>query len=191
LTDVEAFDTNGNPLSVDGQAEFEVPVNPDMTAVQLRLPIELPKREVKKLSRLEGTLKALLPGPIETFRFNDLLATDVEQRSAGVTVLFEQARMAGPVCKVFIRLRFDQAKDALESHRGWIFENEAFLVKKVNSKQTKHDGLEVISRSKNEIGIAYIFNLDEPPNDYAFVYRTPSAITPTSFKYKLDDIRLP
>ena len=71
---------------------------------------------------------AMIPGRIETFRFTKLAgAKDVQQRIAGVTVTLEEVRKNNEAWEVRMLVRFDDAGDALASHRTWIFSNEAYL----------------------------------------------------------------
>ena len=60
-----------------------------------------------------------------------------------------------------------------------------------SSLQATHDGFESTRRTEDEIGIAYLFDLDEAPTDYTFVYKTPVAILSTRFQYEFRDIELP
>jgi len=139
--------------------------------VKLELPLQLPSRDVRKIASLKGRLLATVPGRIETFRFNKLAdAKNVAQRIAGVTVTLEQVhkaatggRAAGPhltlpkerepTGKVRMKLRFDDAGDALASHRQWVFGNEARL-EGPDGKPIAYESFETTSQDKNELGIA-------------------------------------
>ena len=46
-------------------------------------------------------------------------------------------------------------------------------------------------QSENELGIAYLFGLDDPLTDYTFVYRTTGLIMSTEFDFEISDIELP
>ena len=100
----------------------------------------------------------MVPGKIETFRFSDLLAAkNVEKRIAGVTVTLEQVRKNNDLWEVRIRVRFDDAGNSLESYRGWILQNDAYL-EDPDGKTVPYDNQESRDRDKNEIGLAYLFN---------------------------------
>jgi hypothetical protein len=191
MADLKAVDENGNPLAVDdAQAELEVPAGKE-TAVELTLPLKLPPREVKQIASLKGKLLAMLPGKIETFSFENLTtAKNVEKRVAGVTVTLEQVRQNGSIWEVRLRVRFDEAGQALESHRGWILNNEAYL-EGPDGKPIPYDNLELTGQGENEIGLAYGFVLDGPPQKHKFVYKTPGVIVVTGFDYEIQDLKLP
>ena len=129
LRDLQATDDNGKSLPVENEeAELEVPASGRNIAVELLLPWKLPPRNVREIARLKGTLLAMIPGRIETFSFENLLvAKHVEKRIAGVTVTLDRVEKNGDLWQVSMRVRFDQPGDALESHRAWILENEAYL----------------------------------------------------------------
>ncbi|MBN1591558.1 MAG: hypothetical protein JW888_18735, partial [Pirellulales bacterium] len=174
-----------------GPAELEVPVGPKATAVRLTIPLALPPRDVEKVARLTGTLDALVPGQVETFRFDRLTeAKNVKQRIASATVTLQRVRKNDKIWEVEIRVRFDEAGDALASHRGWIFANEAYL-EDADGQRIANDGFETKSQSENEITLAYFFYLTNPPDKHTFVYKTPARIFTGQFKYELEDLELP
>ena len=147
--------------------------------------------EVKEIARFKGSLQAMVPGKIETFRFADLLtAKNVEKRIAGVTVTLEQVRKNNDLWEVRMRARFDDAGKSLESHRGWILQNEAYL-EGPDKKPIPFGSQETTQQSHNEIGLAYVFSLKQPPRNLTFVYKTPGVIVTTAFPYEIKDIKLP
>lgn len=194
LSEISAVDEQGNSLAIDGRdADLEVPIEPDAMAKELRLPLALPSRSVREIARLDGSFMALVPGKIETFRFQDLTPAkdkEVEQRQAGVTVMLEQVRQNNKSWEVRIRVRFDQASGALQSHRNWIFDNEAYL-EGPDGKRVDYGTFETTRQTKEEVGLAYVFRLDRPMSEYAFVYKTAGVILSTPFKYQLRSIKLP
>ncbi len=192
MADVSATDEQGNALATQSRdANLEVPVEADAMAKELRLPLALPPRTVREIARLDGTFTALVPGKVETFRFNNLLqAKDAEQRRAGVTVTLEQTRQNNKSWEVRIRVRFDQAGGALQSHRNWIFDNEAYL-EGPDGKRLDYGTFETTRQTKNEVGLAYVFRPQRPMSDYTFVYKTAGVILSTPFTYQLRHIELP
>jgi hypothetical protein len=192
LTDVQAIDDRSGRLKVESEeAEIEVPVEGLKSAVELTLPFALPPREAKAIARVKGKITASIPGRIEEFRFDDLLkAKNVEKHLAGVTVTLEQVRRNNDAWEVFVRARFDEPGDALASHRGWIFRNEAYL-QGADGKPIAYDTMETTLQTKNEVGVSYIFVLDKPPANMKFVYKTPGAIIGAGVEYELRDLKLP
>jgi hypothetical protein len=202
MADVRAVDERDNPLPVaDSQVQQEVPVGSETISINLDLPLRLPPREVQQIANLKGRLLATIPGKIETFRFAQLVgAKNLQQRIAGVTVTLEQVqhnhkaatggRAADTTWEVRMRVRFDDAGDALASHRTWIFNNEARL-ESADGKSIAYDGFETTLQSKNEVGVAYLFPVDRPISQLSFIYKTPGTIITSGLEYELRDIRLP
>ena len=192
MADVVAIDERGQPLPVaDGQAQLEIPISGDAPAVKYDLPLRLPSRDVRRIASLKGKLLAMIPGKIETFRFDKLTgAKNVERRIAGVTVTLEQVRKNNEAWEVRMHVRFDDAGDALASYRTWIFNNEAYL-EGPDHKPIAYDTYETTDQGKNEVGIAYLFTADPPLDKLTFVYKTPGTIVTRGFDYEVKNIELP
>lgn len=192
LSSVRAVDENGKPIeAADAKAGIEATAGEDKVAVELALPLVLPPRATKEIAQLKATLSAVLPGKIESFTFDDLTkAKNVEKRVAGTTVTLEEVRKNGDIYQVRIRVRFDEAGEALQSHRGWIFKNPAYLEDE-QGKPIPYDIYETTRQTKNELGIAYCFALDAPPEKMKFVYKTPTLILPVDIEYTLKGVKLP
>ena len=192
MADVVALDERGRPLAVaDREAQLDIPTSGEAVAVKLDLPLRLPSRDVRRIASLKGKLYAMIPGKTETFRFEKLRgAKNVERRIAGVTVTLEEVRKNNEAWEVRMRARFDDAGDALASHRTWIFNNEAFL-EGPDGKPIAYDTYETIQQDKNEVGLAYLFTADPPLDKLTFVYKTPGSIVNRGFDYELKDIELP
>jgi hypothetical protein len=192
MADVHAVDDRGESLSVANRdAQLDVSVQGCVPAVVLDLPFRLPPRDARKIARLHGDMTAVIAGKIETFRFSKpAQAKNVEQRMASAVVLLEQARKNLSGWEVRIRVRFDEAGDALASHRTWIFNNEAFL-ETADGKKIAPASYETTLQKKNEVGVAFSFPGNDPIDDKTFVYKTPGAILTKTLKYELRDIPLP
>lgn len=192
LADLRAVDENGDPLAIASPAAtLNVPLEAESYTTQLRIPLELPSRDVKRIAQLQGKLGTLVQGKTLTFRFDKLAkARNVEQRSAGVTVVLEKVRKNHDVWEVRIRVRFDKANDALASHRNWIFDNRAYL-DVPGQDPIPFDFYEPTFQGENEVGVAYLFGLDELPPAGVFVYETPGTILKSELEFQLSDVPLP
>ena len=164
MADVKAVDEKGNSLPVaDDDAQLDVPTSGEAAAVKLDLPLRLPSRDVRRIASLKGKLQAMIPGKTETFRFDKLAkAKNVEKRIAGVTVTLEEVRK----------------------------NNEAYL-EGPDGKPIANDTFETTEQEKNEVGIAYLFNTDQPLDKLTFVYKTAGAIVNSGFDYEPKDTELP
>lgn len=192
LDQLIALDEDGTAVEIDGrQGAPESAVQSRVSAVELNLPLKLPARGVQRIAELRGTLFALVPGRVAAYEFDRLPeAKNVEQRKAGVTVVVEQLRKNGPIFEVAMLVRFDDAANALESHRGWIYANPALMLDP-EGNEIPNVGFETYRQTPNEIGLRYKFDLPEVSDDHRFVYRTPAALVKIPVAYVIKDIGLP
>ncbi len=196
LASLEAIDDQGNEIEPAGREGALETATQKSTAVEMELPLIAPPRTAKSIASLKGSLTALVPGKIETFEFDDLAAATnpeakpIEKKHAAATVTLDGVRKNNDVWEVRLRIRFDAAANALESHRTWIFDNEAYLVG-ADQKRIEHGGYETTLHNENEVGVAYLF--DSPANleGYTFVYKTPSSLQVIPVEYELKDLPLP
>ena len=192
LSDLKATDENGDEIAIDSPEGMRgAQGRRDVSSIEMDLPLQLPSRDVKKLASLKGKITALLPGRIETFEFDNLPDADEEERQkAGVTVILEELRKNQELFEVRVRVQFDKAANALESYRNWINNNEAFMLD-ARGEVVDNVGYQTTRQDVNEIGLAYLFVLEDKPESYKFVYRTPALIVRMPIEYELKDIDLP
>ncbi len=192
LDEVRATSDTGDSIGVDSRtSRLEIPVEAGIAAAELQVPLALPDRNVRKIVSLKGTLIALLPGRVETFEFDDLEnAKSVEKPKAGVTVILDQVRKNADLFEARVRVRFDKADDALESHRGWIYDNEAYLLD-AQGKQIDNAGLQAYRQDADEVGVAFLFDHEGGLEGCKLVYKTPVLIVKMPIEYELKDIELP
>jgi hypothetical protein len=191
MTDIKALDDQGNPIELeDTEGVLEPQILPGDLTTELLVPLKLPSRDVKQIASLKGKLTAMVPGRVETFRFNDLAAKGVEQRRAGVAVILDQVRRNNEIWELRVLVRFDKAAGALESHRGWVFNNEAYLETK-DGQRINYDGFETTRQTEQDVGMAYYFDLEKGPQGLTFVYKTPSIVTQLPIEYEIKNLDLP
>lgn len=192
LDQLEAVDENDRSLDAQrGPGRLEIPVQGDVPAAEIQIPFGLPDRGSRNIARLEGRLDALVPGRTHEFVFEQLeTAKSVEQRMAGVTVTLEQVRKNGELYEVRVGARFDQADRALESHRNWVYNNEAYLVD-AEGQRVEHAGMQATLQREDEVGVSYLFDHEAGLQGCRFVYKTPVLIVAMPVKYELKDIPLP
>ncbi len=192
LDQLVALSDKGEPLVIDGtEGAIEIAGEGTNAVAEFDINLQLPPRDVKQIASLQGKMTAIIPGKVETFEFTDISKTkNVVQRRAGVAVVLEEVRKNDEVYDVRMRVEFDKAANALESHRPWVFDNEAILLNAAGEEMS-YDGLEETRRESNVAGIAYKFVLEEEPVGYKFIYKTPAAIMKVPVEYELKAIDLP
>jgi hypothetical protein len=167
----------------------EVPTGTQAT--ELILSFDAPPRDVGEIGSLRGRLRALVPGRQAKFRFDDLSrAAGKSQRIGGVEVRVDAVRRNNAIWEVHMRLRLDEDNHALESHRGWAYQNLSYLVDQ-NGESIDNAGLETTLQRPNEVGVAYFFDLPDGVDGLTWVYETPAAIVELPVDYEIKDILLP
>lgn len=194
LAEVSAVDEEGNAIEVDGsEGNPEVSVEGSNAAVEMEYLLKLPPRSVSQVKSLKGKLTAVVLGRIEAFEFDNLDKTKAaEQQRGGVTVTVDSCRKNDEIYDVQMRVRFDKAANALESHRGWIYNNECYLAS-ADGTRIENAGLEATLVDTNEVGLSYKFDLGDAKSaaGLKFVYKTPAAILKIPVEFELPEFDLP
>ena len=103
--DIEITTDNGETLDVTSNGTIQLPIQPGVATVDVRLPLSLPSRDASTLASVKGNFTALVPGGEVEFEFDDLTAKNVKQQKGGITVVLEQVRQNGGVQQIFVLLR--------------------------------------------------------------------------------------
>ena len=195
LNDLSATDDAGKAVPIDTtDGDLEVPVETTNAAVELEIPLVAPDRSVKQIGSVKGKLTAVCLGKVESFEFPDVAKQkSAELERGGATVIVDSFRKNNDIYEVNMRVRFAKASNALESHRGWVLNNECFLL---DPKKNRIDvvGDEATLLDDNEVGLSYKFDLGDEkatPAGHTFVYRTAAAIIQVPVEFELKGIDLP
>lgn len=192
LADLKAVDENGVEVQTVGEGEQQYGIETTNSGLEIDLHLALPDRSVKKLAAVTGKFTALVPGRVEKFEFTGLdKAKNVMLQRGTCVVTFEHLRKNDEVHEIRVRLKFDEAANALESHRAWVLNNAAYVVDGKGNK-LESGGLSPSNIAPNEVALSYIFDLSEV--DIAksrFVYETPAALFKVPVEFELKDLELP
>ncbi len=189
---LKATDEDGQPIELtESVTMIPIDVHGSASAAQVSVPLKAPSRDLTKIARLRGTLRALVPGRIETFRFDDLdKARGTEMSKGDVTVFLDGVRPNNDLWDVRVRVEFKDAAGALESHRGWIYQNERYLLTGADER-VEELAMELTAQSASAIGFTYAFDLPGGPKGVSFVYKTPVMFVEMPIEFELKDIALP
>ncbi len=191
MADLKILDSSGGSVAADNpEAEKEAFPRLGSSAVEMDIALAMPAQPLKEIASLKGSFGVMMLGKVETFRFVNLLKGKQEKRIAAATVALDEVRKNGNTWEVFVRLRFDDANDALESHRNWVLQNEAYL-EDANGKPIQPDSMETTKRTKNEIGVGYVFAMPDLPKNLTFVYKTPGMVLAKDFPYEVRGVKMP
>jgi len=107
-----------------------------------------------------------------------------------VTVTVDRLRKNEEIWELHMRVHFDEPSRALESHRTWILDNEAYFLD-ADQQKIAHGGYEQTRQTENEVGITYLFDLEQGPDKLSFVYETPLSILPLPVDYEFRNLEIP
>lgn len=177
--------------SSNPEANPEIPVNTEGSAAQIDLQFARPPRSAEKIDKLTGEFIVAVPSEKHKYVFENFGNGKRQSEKFGeVTVTLESARRNGSVFEMRILAEFNAAQGALDSFRGWILSNRAYLL---DAKQNRLEnvGFNTYAVSGDSVGVAFLFQLNSDPNDYTLVYESPGMITRQNVKFELTDIDLP
>lgn len=192
MSTVRAELANGKTLlATNPQAAPEIPLDLGGCSTQIDLQVERPERSAVHISQLSGEFSIAIPSQRHQYVFPEFSSGARHAEKFGdVTVTLEGARRNGPAYEVRLYVDFGDSQGALDSFRGWIMSNEAYLLDATH-KRLDSVGSSTYAITPNAAGIAYLFEIEGNAQDYRLVYESPSAITMQTVQYHLRDIELP
>jgi hypothetical protein len=107
-----------------------------------------------------------------------------------MTVQIEAVRKNGPLHEVRVGVELQDADRSLESHRHWVYENQAYVQRKDGSR-ADHLGFEVYRQTESGVGIGYLFDLGDSAQESKLMYESPTAVVPSEVPFVIQDIPLP
>lgn len=173
------------------QAAPEIPLNTSGSSTQIDLQFERPPRSAGTLEKISGEFVVAIPGEKHKFVFEKFATGKRKSEKFGeVNVILENARRNGSVYELRILTEFARAEGALDSFRGWILSNRAYLL---DAKQNRLEnvGFQTYTISSEAVGVAFLFQINGDPNDYTLVYESPGMITRQSVPFEIQDVDLP
>lgn len=164
-----SFD-GGEPVKFPG-TEYEILIgqNDFRAFCDVPLSARLVPPEAKTLA-IRGTLSAVACGARKDFTFDaldqklDRAFTPASARTAALLVTFSRLRTektkTGTYLAATLRYRYEEAHEAMESHRTWIYENDAMLLGP-DGAEIVSERSELLRQTPNEIAAEIYF----PVND--------------------------
>ncbi|TWT87043.1 hypothetical protein [Neorhodopirellula pilleata] len=199
------LDTGTKLLPQASGESIDVATTTEIAQSQFYLPLQLPPRRLERdarggdakpdaseIVRLTGEISALLPGERRKFELRLDEVAPSKQYDA-MTVAIESIRQNEPLHEVRVGVELDNADRSLESHRQWIYENEAYL-EMPDGTRVDHLGYEVFRQTASGVGIGYLFDFggsDTPPPGTKLIYESPTSVIKNVVPFILNGIPLP
>ncbi len=149
-----------------------------------------PSRTARRIEEWKGTIEVAIPGrPVEV-EFNDLdTARDTKLLVGDLEITLERARKNRDIYEVLIgvSMREPPATDAMQ---GWSSLIDAHLVGPDGAK-TEHAGWATTRMTNNEIGLSFLFEVEDDLKGYRFVFQAPQSVAHQTLEYSLEQVPLP
>lgn len=141
---------------------------------------------------VRGKFQLLVAGREETFRFENLkVALQNKQliEKSGIKVQLEEVSYDEHLMLIKLGVQFSDAKQSLESHFGWIFQNQIEIR---DREGRSHSYLTIESGGAREQGLAlvYIFDRLDDLEGFELVYRSPGILIETEVPFEMKGIPL-
>ena len=130
MAKLQATSSDGQTLaSSNPESAPEVPLNNGGCSTQIDLQLQRPPRAATKLSKLSGEFVFAVPGDKHKYVFKKFGNGARQSEKFGeTTVTLEGARRNGKVFEMRVLVEIGNDQGALDSFRGWILSNEAYLL---------------------------------------------------------------
>lgn len=203
MDSIKGVDSQGEKLHVASSEKqtFNVPIGKQ--DVKLTIPLRPIRRTADSIQSLSGNFELSIPTGNERFEFGDLQnpksAKSIRKANTVLTLeSFEATSTAQRDKKTSektglysakISYAVSDSKDAFESHNGWMFRREVFIVDK-NKRNVYPKRSLTTSQQSNKIGFEFSFELPDGPQGCKFVYVAPTSIRNVPIQFDFRDIEL-
>ncbi|MBL8852997.1 MAG: hypothetical protein JNK57_03395 [Planctomycetaceae bacterium] len=141
---------------------------------------------------VRGKFNLLVAGREETFRFENLKSGLENKQTidkSGIKVQLEEVSYDEHLMLLKIGIQFSDAKQSLESHLGWIYQNQIEIR---DREGQSHAYLTIESGGRREQGLSlvYIFDRFDDLEGLQLIYRSPGILMESEVPFHLKDIPL-
>lgn len=171
--------------------------NPEFTPVDGTLATEVslqfvaPPRECNEIKEVTMEVIALLPGSLQTFRFEELSSKDeVKLKHGDLTIVLEPVRKSREFTEFQMSMLLNDPNGVFDSYRGWVLNKEAYVLDP-QGKRLENQGFHTRRLADNEVGISYLFEIPDDRTGYVFVYEIPGSVVKKTIPLQMKNIPLP
>jgi hypothetical protein len=171
------------------QAQYELPLGEGGKRVEIQLDYRAPAARIPAQVSLRGTAGMLTAAGSEEFTFDQLAEREgTARRRGGVTVRLERVKFeengkAAGRAQIGLIVSYDTGGPAFESHRTWIFHNEAYLETAKGKRVDREGNFGTRLQRDGGVAVEYEFaDLEQPAESYRFVYIAPTLLVNARLK---------
>jgi hypothetical protein len=191
LDRIHAVLSDGETLAAagGGGGVIDVATGPDIPSAVLQIPLQFSPLQATQIDALTGQLRSLLP--VDPQRFELALdATAAAETRGSITLRGEGVRKNEELHEVRLGIEVDVPSEAMESHRGFLLNNEVYAVT-ADGTRVEHLGYQLYRQAENGIGIAYLFDVGDSVAGCKLIYESPTRIVRDQVEFVIDNIPLP
>jgi hypothetical protein len=191
---VAAMGPHGSELKrFSPEARYELPLAGGGQPIGFDVDYKLPASVPLPYAGLRGAVAVQTAAGSEEFVFTRLReGSGVSRRRGGVTVTLRKVQSTPKqphrqAARLEVLVSYDTGGAAFESHRTWIFHNEAYLELSDGRRIEPDGGFRTSLQADGAAALEYTFGeLKGALDDYRFVYVAPTLIVnvPLSFEFK-------
>ena len=192
---VTAKDGKSLPSRSPG-AKYDLPLAEGRQPLRWTLDFVAPHTDILSQASLSGVVHIELAAGQERIRFRNLNAAGVARRRGGVTVTLQRAKSKPGETRdtiealLPVHVMYDTGGPAFESHRTWVFHNEAYL-EDSDGRRFNPAGYDTNLQRDGIVGVTYRYsNLPGRLTDYEFVYVAPTLIVDLPLEFSVTAIRV-
>lgn len=193
---VVTVDGKKAPVPEAGQALSPVD---NRSSLVFDVPLPAQDRDVKKLSRLEGKLTAVVPTEMLTFDFGplDKLAQGpvAAKTEKGVSCQIKKVALDNDVWRVQLEVEYPKSDVKFESFQSWVVNNELALVDKDGRRYPSTSYYQENAGTRTAL---LTYNFEDKgalkrgrATDYKLAYRTPGGIIEMPVPFSFQGVDLP
>lgn len=191
LDRIRAVLSDGETLAAagGGGGVIDVATGPDIASAVLQIPLQFSPLQATQIDALTGQLRSLLPVDPQRFEL-PLDATATAQSRGSITLRGEGVRKNEELHEVRLGIEVDVPSEAMESHRGFLLNNEVYAVT-ADGTRVEHLGYQLYRQAENGIGIAYLFDVGDSVAGCKLIYESPTRIVRDQVEFVIENIPLP
>lgn len=149
-----------------------------------------PTRAAREIVEWKGRFFCAIPGKPVAISFKDLEnARNVNSSNGDLKVTLERSRKNRDLHEVLLGISIAGDKNT-DSIQGWTSMIDAYLVDE-SGNRVEHAGWSTTRLTGRDIGLSFLFEVEESLNGYQFVFVAPQSIMQQNVEYTLSGIPLP
>jgi hypothetical protein len=186
----------GKPLaSFNPEATYELALGEGGWQVIVQSDYKVAADSIPVAVQFAGKLTMQTAADLESFEFQKVTkARGVSRRHGGVTVTLRNADQQEGAegtrsARIEIAVGYDLGGPAFESHRTWMFHNDAYLKDDNGVRLDRSAGFSTRRQADGAVAIEYNFEqLVQPLSAYRFVYTAPTMIINVPIRFEVDNL---